>query len=179
MGRDRRLHLVRRHGGTPGEGQQDEERGEPFMQVHCTKTVSIRLGSLFLTLPTRGLTEQNFISSPTRRRLIRSAPRRGRGSRAGRSGRAAWAVFRLMTSSNLSGCSTGPVARPRFPQNVACGDRARNRKFADLYGSFSVKWFFVVPVPCLERKGRSSSRRLRSGSRSARKVSRDRNASAA
>jgi hypothetical protein len=47
----------------PGEGQQDEERGEPFMQVHCTKTVSIRLGSLFLTLPTRGLTEQNFISS--------------------------------------------------------------------------------------------------------------------
>src|SRR6516162_5600996 len=123
MGRDRRLHLVRRHGGTPGEGQQDEERGEPFMQVHCTKTVSIRLGSLFLTLPTRGLTEQNFISSPTRRRLIRSAPRRGRGSRAGRSGRAAWAVFRLMTSSNLSGCSTGPVARPRFPQNVVCGDR--------------------------------------------------------
>src|SRR6516162_157247 len=104
MGRDRRLHLVRRHGGTPGEGQQDEERGEPFMQVHCTKTVSIRLGSLFLTLPTRGLTEQNFISSPTRRRLIRSPPRRGRGSRAGRSGRAAWAVFRLMTSSNLSGC---------------------------------------------------------------------------
>src|SRR6516162_801369 len=102
MGRDRRLHLVRRHGGTPGEGQQDEERGEPFMQVHCTKTVSIRLGSLFLTLPTRGLTEQNFISSPTRRRLIRSPPRRGRGSRAGRSGQAAWAVFRLMTSSNLS-----------------------------------------------------------------------------
>src|SRR6516162_3650683 len=85
MGRDRRLHLVRRHGGTPREGQQDEERGEPFMQVHCTKTVSIRLGSLFLTLPTRGLTEQNFISSPTRRRLIRSPPRHGRGSRAGRS----------------------------------------------------------------------------------------------
>src|SRR6516162_3859885 len=39
--------------------------------------------------------------------------------------------------------------------------------------------FWFVPVPCLERKGRSSSRRLRSGSRSARKVSRDRNASAA
>src|SRR6516225_8513175 len=40
----------------------------------------------------------------------------------------------------------------------------------DLYGGFSVKWFFgLLPVPCLERKGRSSSRRLRSGSRSARK----------
>jgi len=29
--------------------------------------------------------------------------------------------------------------------------------------------FWLLPVPCLERKGRSSSRRLRSGSRSARK----------
>src|SRR5215813_8603308 len=29
--------------------------------------------------------------------------------------------------------------------------------------------FWFVAVPCLERKGRSSSRRLRSGSRSARK----------
>lgn len=66
MGRDRRLHLVRRHGGTPGEGQQDEERREPFMQVHCTKTVSIRLGSLFLTLPTRGLTGEQVISSAAR-----------------------------------------------------------------------------------------------------------------
>src|SRR6516164_5726368 len=27
----------------------------------------------------------------------------------------------------------------------------RNRKFADLYGGFSVKWFFgLLPVPCLE-----------------------------
>ena len=50
------LHLVRRHGGTPGEGQQDEERGEPFMQVHCIKT-------LFLTLPTRGLTGEATIAS--------------------------------------------------------------------------------------------------------------------
>src|SRR5215831_20137903 len=57
---------------------------------------------------------------------------------------------------------------------------ARDRKFADLYGSFCVKWFFgLLPVPCLERKGRSSSRRLRSGSRRARRGSRDRNASAA
>jgi len=39
--------------------------------------------------------------------------------------------------------------------------------------------FCLLPVPCLERKDRSSSRRLRSGSRSARKVSRERNASAA
>ena len=67
-----------------------------------------------------------------RQLLIRSLPRRGRGSRAGRSGRAAWAVFRLMTSSNLSGCSTGPVARPRFPQNVACGDRREEPKVCRL-----------------------------------------------
>ena len=27
----------------------------------------------------------------------------------------------------------------------------RNRKFVDLYGGFSVKWFFgLLPVPCLE-----------------------------
>jgi len=56
----------------------------------------------------------------------------------------------------------------------------RNRKFVDLYGSFSVKWLFgLLPVFCSERKGRFSSRRLRSGSRSARKGSRDRNASVA
>ena len=56
--------------------------------------------------------------------------------------------------------------RARGPRTVV----HRNRKFADLYGGFSVKWFFgLLPVPCLERKGRSSSRRLRSGSRSARK----------
>ena len=67
-----------------------------------------------------------------RQLLIRSLPRRGRGSRAGRSGRAAWAAFRLMTSSNLSGCSTGPVARPRFPQNVACGDRREEPKVCRL-----------------------------------------------
>ena len=47
---------------------------------------------------------------------------------------------------------------------------AGNRKFEDLYGSFSVKFFCCgSAVPCLELKGRSSSRRLRSGSRSARK----------
>jgi hypothetical protein len=63
MGRDRRLHLVRRHGGTPGEGQQDEECSEPFMQVHCTKTASIRLGSLFLTFQTRAFTGQHVISA--------------------------------------------------------------------------------------------------------------------
>jgi transcriptional regulator with XRE-family HTH domain len=46
----------------------------------------------------------------------------------------------------------------------------RDRWFADLYGSFSVKWLFgLLPVLCSERKGRSSSRRLRSGLRSARK----------
>src|SRR5262249_16735790 len=58
--------------------------------------------------------------------------------------------------------SDQPVSRsvPRF---------AEGPWFVDLYGSFSVKWFLVCCVPCLERKGRSLSRRLRSGSRSARK----------
>ena len=50
------------------------------------------------------------------------------------------------------------------------GKPLRDRKFADLYGEFFCQVvFWFVPVPCLERKGGSSSRRLRSGSRSARK----------
>jgi hypothetical protein len=32
------------------------------MQVHCAAIGSIRLGSLFLTLPTRVLTGQQFVS---------------------------------------------------------------------------------------------------------------------
>src|SRR5690348_7743948 len=57
----------------------------------------------------------------------------------------------------------------------------RNRKFADLYGAFPVKRLFWVVVKFFVRsgKGRFSSRRLQSGSRSARKGSRDRNASGA
>jgi hypothetical protein len=71
--------------------------------------------------------------------------------------------------------------------------RRRNRKFADLYGAFPVKgllpvaeqlicWLsFAVCFQFFVRsgKGRSSSRRLRSGPRSARRGSRDRNASRA
>jgi hypothetical protein len=45
--------------------------------------------------------------------------------------------------------------------------------------SCQVVVFGLLPVLCLEREGRSSSHRLRSGSRSARKGSRDRNASTA
>src|SRR5215472_8515794 len=70
---------------------------------------------------------------------------------------------------------------------------ARNQKFADLYGAFPVKgllpvagqlirWLlFAVCFQFFVRsgKGGSSSRRLRSGPRSARRGSRDRNASRA
>jgi hypothetical protein len=59
------------------------------------------------------------------------------------------------------------------------GHRKRDWRFADLYGAFPVKELFLVYRHFFVRsgKGPSSSRRLRSGSRSARKVSRDRNAS--
>ena len=75
MGRDRRLHLVRRHGGTPGEGQQDEERGEPFLPVHrflgapnpaCLTRANDRLDQarlIFLTLLMRGLTDIALVSA--------------------------------------------------------------------------------------------------------------------
>ena len=51
---------------------------------------------------------------------------------------------------------------------------------SNLYGAFPVKSFFgLLSVLCSERESRSSSRRLRLGSRSARKGSRDRNGSRA
>ena len=59
----RRPSLLRRHLDASGERQQDEHRGEPPMQVHSAATGSIRLGSLFFTLPTRALTGQHVISS--------------------------------------------------------------------------------------------------------------------
>ena len=43
--------------------QQGEYYREPSIQVHCAESGSIRLGSLFLTLPTRVLTGQQVISS--------------------------------------------------------------------------------------------------------------------
>ena len=63
IGRDWRLSLPCRHLGTTGERREDQKRGEPSMQVHCAEIASIRLGSLFLTLPTRGLTGQHVIFS--------------------------------------------------------------------------------------------------------------------
>ena len=51
---------------------------------------------------------------------------------------------------------------------------------SNLYGAFPVKSFFgLLSVLCSERESGSSSRRLRSGLRSARKGSRDRNGSKA
>ena len=60
-----------------------------------------------------------------------------------------WPYLWLTKQNALSGCACCP---------------------ADLVWEFFCQVvFWFVPVPCLERKGRSSSRRLRSGSRSARK----------
>jgi hypothetical protein len=60
--------------GARSQRQHNEERGEPFVPAHRFRrpvrraypvpTIgSIRLGSLFLTLATRGLTGQHIISS--------------------------------------------------------------------------------------------------------------------
>ena len=54
------MSLLGCHLGAPGERQY---HSEPPIQVHCTEIGSIRLGSLFLTLPTRLLTSQHVISS--------------------------------------------------------------------------------------------------------------------
>ena len=51
--------LLRGHLDASGKRQYDQKSAEPSMQLHCTET---RLGSLFLTLPTRGLTGQYVIS---------------------------------------------------------------------------------------------------------------------
>ena len=61
IGRDQRPSLPGCRWGTSAEDQFDEKHGEPTMQVYCTATGSIRLGSLFLTLPTRVLTGQHVI----------------------------------------------------------------------------------------------------------------------
>jgi PAS domain-containing protein len=53
-----RASLLGSHRGPSGERQNDEERDEQRMHVHYAAIGSIRLGSLFLTLPTRGLTGQ-------------------------------------------------------------------------------------------------------------------------
>jgi hypothetical protein len=60
-----RLSLPGCHRGASGQRQDDEYRGEPSMRVHCAEILSIRLGSLFLTLPTRALTGQQIMSSGT------------------------------------------------------------------------------------------------------------------
>jgi hypothetical protein len=57
----RRLSLLSCHRSATSKRQYDEKRSEPSMQVHCAEIGSIRLGSLFLTLPTRVLTGQHDI----------------------------------------------------------------------------------------------------------------------
>jgi hypothetical protein len=59
----RRPSLLRRHLDASGERQQDEHGGEPTIQVNHASIGSLRLGSLFLTLPTRVLTGQQTIPS--------------------------------------------------------------------------------------------------------------------
>ena len=55
--------LSRCHRGASGERQDDQNSSERSEQLHQTEIGSIRLGSLFLTLPTRVLTGQQVISS--------------------------------------------------------------------------------------------------------------------
>jgi len=63
IGRYWRLPLAGGHLDASGERQNDEERDEQRMRVHSAAIGSIRLGLLFLTLPTCGLTGQYLISS--------------------------------------------------------------------------------------------------------------------
>ena len=142
-----------------------------------TMAASLRQGTrsntIGLIIPSRLMEAANSCSS--------AGGRRGNNSAAGctltkRRQPPAKAGGGLLSAAAFGG--TDDVATVAL---LVFADNAPGSQFApDLYGSFSVKWFFgLLPVPCSERKGRSSSRRLRSGSRSARKVSRDRNASAA
>jgi hypothetical protein len=48
--------------GTSRERQNEEQRGQPWVQAHCAEIALIRLGSLFLTLPTRVLTGQHRVA---------------------------------------------------------------------------------------------------------------------
>src|SRR5580704_5929681 len=91
----RRLSLSGYHLGASAE-RQNEQRGEPSTQVHYPSSPradrpraypapasgSIRLGSVFLTLPTRALTGQQIISSDG---SSKSSPPRDK-ARAGLSG---------------------------------------------------------------------------------------------
>src|SRR5262249_57868933 len=62
-----------------------------------------------------------------------------------------------------------PATTPRM-ESVSSVSAAQGPKVRRLVWEFFCQVvFWFVAVPCLERKGRSSSRRLRSGSRSARK----------
>jgi len=122
-------------------------------------------------------TNRRAVSSP-RSIPIAVLPRRSRSGRP--SGRLSETGYRgSRGQGDQRGTVEAGVVEPVQQMNRA-GPRGTDRKFADLYGSFSVKWLFgLLPVFCSERKGRFSSRRLQSGPRSARKGSRDRNASAA
>ena len=77
---------------TAGERHQDEHHHEPYMAAHCAEIGSSRLGSLFLTLPTRGLTGLKVIRCPEG-----SVSLRWGGIRRGRSNacavRSEWPVY--------------------------------------------------------------------------------------
>ena len=63
IGRVRRLSLGHRPLSASAERQYDQCQPEWSKQLHFTPIGSIKLGSLFLTLPTRGLTGQHVISA--------------------------------------------------------------------------------------------------------------------
>src|SRR5262249_46645784 len=119
----------------------------------------------------------------------RRAPGRVRSHSSGRilPARRAHLVRSLQVRGSLHPsikCSLRITLNQSFAANDEALSRIRHRlwiargRHSDLYGAFPVKSFFgLLSVLCSERESGSSSRRLRSGLRSARKGSRDRNAS--
>jgi hypothetical protein len=94
IGRYWRLPLARGHLDASGERQNDEGRDEQRMHVHYAATGSIRLGSLFLTFQTRGLTDVALVSADAGVReaasfddLVGAGKDRGRDGEAERCGR--------------------------------------------------------------------------------------------
>jgi len=94
---------------------------------------------------------------------------------------------RVARASAIFHCPSEPEAggerdrARRLPKSGSHMTQRWRKPDSNLYGAFPVKWSFFgfLPVLCSELESRSSSRRLGSGSRSARKGSRDRNGSKA
>ena len=103
-----------------------------------------------------------------------------------------WGVYltRIMIAARLFSPVGNILGQPggsrtkALPSEKICHGSRLTRRWrepdSNLYGAFPVKSYFgLLPVLCSEQESRSSFRRLRSGSRSGRKGSRDRNGSKA